>query len=168
MKLRLVRGLFECLGEGNYFNSEGKSASAEDVDDPPVFDFDILVFLIKLLEDSGELPGADPGLVLAVGAGAGDLPAAPDRGGGVGMAAIKFSLINNAAIKESLPQLHGHHPVFSPILYVGSVQGYFFQVEVTSDTEATHYVIDDNIHFWLRFFFDLIFLPNLLFELYRL
>ena len=88
MKLRLVRGLFECLGEWNYFNSEGKSACAEDVDDPPVFDFNILVFLIKLLEDSGELPGADPGLVLAVSAGAGDLPAAPDGGGGVGMAAI--------------------------------------------------------------------------------
>ena len=47
------------------------------------------VFLIKLLEDSGELPGADPGLVLTVGPGAGDLPAAPDGGGGVGMAAIK-------------------------------------------------------------------------------
>ena len=98
MKLRLVRSLFECLGERNYFYSEGKSACAEDVDDPPVFDFDILVFLIKLLEDSGELPGADPGLVLAVGAGAGDLPAAPDGGGGVGMAAIT-RLINNAAIK---------------------------------------------------------------------
>ena len=92
MKLRLVRGLFECLGEWNYFNSEGKSACAEDVDDPPVFDFNILVFLIKLLEDSGELPGADPGLVLAVSAGAGDLPAAPDGGGGVRMAAINVSL----------------------------------------------------------------------------
>ena len=49
MKLRLVRGLFECLGERNYLYSEGKSACAEDVDDPPVFDFNILVFLIKLL-----------------------------------------------------------------------------------------------------------------------
>ena len=90
MKLRLVRSLFECLGEGNYFNSEGKSAGAEDVDDPPVFDFDVLVFLVEFLEDSGELPGADPGLILAVGAGAGNLPAAPDGGGGVGMAAINI------------------------------------------------------------------------------
>ena len=73
-----------------------------------------------------------------------------------------------ASTEASLPQLHGNHSVFSTIFYVGAIQGYFFQVEVTPDTEATHYVIDDNIHFWLRFFFDLIFLNNLLFEWYWL
>ena len=78
MKLRLVRGLFECLGEGDYFYCERKSAGSKDIDDPPVFDSDIFIFVVKLLEDSGELPGADPGLVLAVSSGAGNLPAAPD------------------------------------------------------------------------------------------
>lgn len=109
VQLGLVGGLLERLGEGDNLDGKGEGAGAEDVDYAPVLDADVLVLVIQLLEDPGELPGADPGLLLAVGAGAGDLAAAPDGGRGVGM-----------------PQLHRDHPIFSTILHIGTIKSYFF------------------------------------------
>jgi len=46
MKLRLIRGLFECLGEGNDFDCKWQSACSKHVDNPPILDPDVLVFVI--------------------------------------------------------------------------------------------------------------------------
>ena len=80
VKLWLIGRLLECLREGDDFDGEGKSAGAKNIDYSPVLDPDIFVFIVELLEDARELPGADPGLLLTVGSGAGDLAAAPDGG----------------------------------------------------------------------------------------
>ena len=93
VKLWLVGSFFESLRERDNFDGKGESAGAENIDDPPVLDTNIFVFVIQLLQYSREFPRADLGLVLAVGSGAGNLAGAPDRGGGVGVPEMDKSIV---------------------------------------------------------------------------
>ena len=77
VKLWLIGSLSECLRERCDFDGEGQRAGAQHVDDSPVLDPDVLVLVVQLLKDSGELSGGDSCLVLAVGPRARDLPRAP-------------------------------------------------------------------------------------------
>ena len=49
MKLGFVGSFLESLGERDNFDGERKSACAEDIDDPPVFDANIFIFIVQLL-----------------------------------------------------------------------------------------------------------------------
>jgi len=77
VKLWLIGSLSECLRERCDFDGEGQRAGAQHVDDSPVLDPDVLVLVVQLLKDSGELSGGDSCLVLAVGPRARDFPRAP-------------------------------------------------------------------------------------------
>ena len=80
VKLWLVGSFFESLRERDNFDGKGESAGAENIDDPPVLDTNIFVFVIQLLQYSREFPRADLRLVLAVCSCARDFPRAPDGG----------------------------------------------------------------------------------------
>ena len=49
VKLGLVGSFFESLRERDNFDGERKSAGAKDIDDPPVFDANIFVFVVQPL-----------------------------------------------------------------------------------------------------------------------
>ena len=49
VKLGLVGSFFESLRERDNFDGERKSAGAQDIDDPPVFDANIFIFIVQLL-----------------------------------------------------------------------------------------------------------------------
>ena len=80
-------GLLVLLRELSDFDCEGHRARSQDVDDAEVPELDVEA---ELLEEPAVPAGRHLGLILAVGAGAGNLPAAPDGGGGVGMAALNI------------------------------------------------------------------------------
>ena len=79
VKLGLVGGLLEGLREGDNLDGEGEGAGAKHIDNSPILDPDVLVFIIQLLKNSRELPRTDSGLFLTVSSCTCDLPTTPDR-----------------------------------------------------------------------------------------
>ena len=65
------------LGKLSDFDSEREVASSQDVDDAVVLEPGVEP---ELLDDPGEAPGGDFGILLSVGPGASDLPGGPDGG----------------------------------------------------------------------------------------
>ena len=49
VKLGFVGSFLESLGERDNFDGERKSAGAEDIDNPPVFDANVFIFIVQLL-----------------------------------------------------------------------------------------------------------------------
>lgn len=78
-------------------------------------------------------------LIFGRGTGAGDPATRPDRGGRVGSS-----------------QLHGDHSVLTTKLHVHAVQCDFTQIQVASHAKRTHHVVDDDIDFGLRLWFDIV------------
>ena len=170
VKLWLVGSFFESLRERDNFDGKGESAGAENIDDPPVLDTNIFVFIIQLLENPREFPSADLSLVFTVSSGAGDLSGTPDGSCRVRMPGmLRFSL-KIELTGQTLPQLHGNHPVLFPVLHVGAIQGNLLQIEMTTDAKTTHDVVDDDIDLRLRFLFNFLLgsvgVINFLFGLY--
>ena len=85
----LSPGLLVLLRELSDFDCEGHRARSQDVDDAEVPELDVEA---ELLEEPAVPAGRHLGLILAVGAGAGDLARGPHRGRRV-----------------RAPQFHGHH-----------------------------------------------------------